>query len=513
MSLIYQKYSFSDYVSSYIIRAQNIESYPILIFYDQTVSESYYYSLIIQNKILIENSSKSNNNINNDDLNIKKVVIPINISDILIGDLSNLSNLSDLNIYIYSLISKYINQTYNPLNNFIIIDCLFDYKKLIDILNNFINYCKNQQSSSQIVQLFKINFIISCLNYYNINELFIISNYDIICLTNFINICTENNIKNDIDSISSYKNLNQSELTKLIVNTNNYAINQYIEIKNVFFIQKQQSFYKIYFLYNNSINAVNYVNQWNKFDNSLIKYINSIDKFQNLNKYNIIINSSYICDTVNNKTIIGYLIKMYKINFIYNYNNNLFIDQYQMGKMNKQIMLMSNNIYNTNNLSDSIYKINGSYFNLSYYLDFSSEYPKIYILSESNTQSNTQSVEITDITNFYKQIDINENGEYYKLIIISNFKYDQVNNIIKNININDPLMIIQPMININNYYIFFIIITKHQFRITRYKINNNKLILDDKMKVNQYYNCAILESNYLSDLFLTPIIINNNIID
>ena len=58
----------------------------------------------------------------------------------------------------------------------------------------------------------------------NIDELFIISNYDIICLTNFINICTENNIKND--NLFNNKSLNEI-VNQTIVN----KIKLYIKVK------------------------------------------------------------------------------------------------------------------------------------------------------------------------------------------------------------------------------------------------------------------------------------------
>ena len=512
MSFIYQKYTFSDYVSSYITKLTNIQQYPILIFYDKNIIPSYYYSLIIQNKILLSDA--------------KKNIIPINISEINISEInisetnSTISNTSTTSItntnnLISSLIGSYLNKQTNILNNFIIIDCLFDYSNLVDILNKFIFWSKQTAKPNQLIPSFQIYFILTCLNYYNIDEVFMNANYDIICLTNFININEKNKTNFNIESVQSYKNLNQIDLINSLVLTNNVSMTQYIEIKNSFFMQKQQSFYKIYYLFNKSTGAINYISQWNKFDNTLIKYLNSIDTFSNINSYNVVSNSSYICDCVNSNTSIGYIIKIYKINFISNNANKLFIDQYQMGKMNKKVTLISNTILNTNDLpdlTDSIYKLDGSYFIPSYYLNFANKTSvKLYIIYGSTRQF----ISINDISTLYEQIDINNNGEHYKLIVMSNFKYDQICTIIP-VNIitsNDPLLTVQPMMDLNNYYLFFIIITKHQFRISRYKITNNKLVLDSKMKTNQYYNCPILENDYLSDLFLSPIIINSNIMD
>ena len=124
-------------------------------------------------------------------------------------------------------------------------------------------------------------------------------------------------------------------------------------------------------------------------------------------------------------------------------------------------------------------------------------------------------MKIIDINNLYQVIDINDSGEYFKLIIFSNFKYDKIDQInnINNINFIDPLLTVQPIINVKNYYLFFLIVSKHQFRLSRYIIDKNELLLDNKMVINQYYNCSILESDYLSDLFLRPIEIYYNKLD
>ena len=180
-----------------------------------------------------------------------------------------------------------------------------------------------------------------------------------------------------------------------------------------------------------------------------------------------------------------------------------------MPNMNKQILFLESNITNTDDLSDSIYRINGTYFTLTYNIILGQTYSRIYIKS----QFVTNYIDITDITNFYGQIDICENEEKFKLIIFSNFKYDKIEQINNNLFFSDPLLTIQPMTNIYNYYLFFLIISKHQFRLSRYIINNDKLILDDKIIINQYYNCSILESDYLSDLFIQPINVYYNKLD
>lgn len=481
MSFIYQKNNFSDYMSQLIINnTQNFLSYPILIFYDQSLTQSYYYALLIKNKILLNNTQ-----------------------NVILVDLST-KNIE------YSFLAQYLDSKKNPLNNFVIVDCLFDYAQLITILNEFINKLNQTQMEQQLlIPYFQIYMIVSCLNYYNINDLFLLTYYDFICLTTFINIYTQNDKSYIIDTESSYKNLNQLDLLKLIVNTNNFTISQYVEIKNVFFSQKQKLFYKIYFLQYKNTNAVNYINQWDKFDSSLIKFFNKIDLWENIINYNTITDAVYICNVVLKNNQIGYLIKIYNISYVYNYNNKIFIDTYNMANMKKQVLFIDSNITKTNDLSDTIYRINGTYFTLTYNIIFGQTYSRIYIKS----QNVTNYIDIIDITNFYQQIDIYENNEHFKLIVFSNFKYDKIEQINNNMYFTDPLLTVQPMTNINNYYLFFLIISKHQFKLSRYVINNNNLILDNKMNINQYYNCAILDSEYLSDLFIQPIEIYYNKLD
>lgn len=478
MSLLYQKNNFSEYMSTLITNnISNVSSYPILIFYDQTIMPSYYYALLIKNKILLNNTQ-----------------------NIILIDLSN-------KIIDNNLLTPYVNSKTNPLNYFVVVDCLFNYAQLIIILSEFANNLNfNQNKYNQLIPAFQIYIMFSCLNYYNIDELFLTTYYDYICLTKFVNIYTQNDKSYVIDTASSYKNLNQSELLNILVKTNNFSISQYVEIKNVYFTQQQKLFYKIYFLYNKNINAVNYINQWNKFDNSFIKFFNNIDLWENIVKYKTVTDAVYICDTVLKNNQIGYIIKIYSISYVYNNNNKIFIDRYNMSNMNKQILFLESNSTTTNDLSDTIYRINGTYFTLTYNIILSQSYSRIYIKS----QFVTNYIDIRDITNFYEQIDISENEEKFKLIVFSNFKYDKIEQINNNIFFSDPLLTIQPMINIYNYYLFFLLISKHQFRLSRYIIDNDKLILDNKMIVNQYYNCAILESDYLSDLFIQPINIYHN---
>lgn len=473
MSFIYEKTNFSDNMSKIIINnTKNILSYPILIFYDQSITPSYYYALLIKNKILLNNTQN---------------VVLVDISTTIIE---------------YNTLTQYLNSKTNSLNNFIVVDCLFNYVQLITILSEFINKLNQlEKQTEQLIPYFQIYMIVSCLNYYNIDDVFLLKYYDYICLTTFINIYTQNDKSYVIDTASSYKNLNQLDLLKLIVNINNFSISQYVEIKNVYFNQKQKLFYKIYFLYNKNTNAINYVNQWDKFDSSFIKFFNKIDLWENIINYNTITDALYICDVVLKNNQISYLIKIYNINYIYNNNNKIFLDRYNMSNMKKQILFIESNITKTDDLSDTIYKINGNYFTLTYNIILGQPYSRIYIKS----QFITNYIDIIDITNFYQQIDICDNDDRFKLIVFSNFKYDKMDKIHNNVNFTDPLLTVQPMININNYYLFFLIISKHQFRLSRYVIINNNLMLDNKMIINQYYNCAILDSDYLSDLFIQPI--------
>jgi hypothetical protein len=506
MSFVYQRNIFSDYIIS-LIDNNDKKIFPIIIFYDQNSNPSYYYALLINKKLLIKYSNK-----NIILINISKPVIPIETTT---QTTQTIEITQQNNLLINSLIINNINTKTNPLNNFIIIDCLFDYSSLINILNEYIIYnnTKKNENSSQIVPLFQPYKIISCLNYYNINKKFMYDNFDLIYKTNFINICSNNKDISHLNSVQSYINLNQTDLLSLLVNTDNFSITQYNEIQNILMPQGYISFYKIYYLFQDSNSVINYINMWSNFDLILIKYINSLDEIQNLIKYNIVHDSIYIYKTAFNNTLLGYLLKIYKIYFISNYNNMLFINQYNMSNFDQIINLESNNIINTNELADTIYKIDGSYFKLNYYLDYNCflYYPKIGI----QIKNNIKFVKINDITNLYESIIIEQDKEQYKLLIISNFKYnfidqiDQINQI-NQINQSDYLKTIDQFSNLDNYYIFFIIISKYQFRISRYIIKNNQLILDDIMKINQYYNCNILESDYVSNIFINPIIIHNN---
>ncbi len=45
-----------------------------------------------------------------------------------------------------------------------------------------------------------------------------------------------------------------------------------------------------------------------------------------------------------------------------------------------------------------------------------------------------------------------------------------------------------------------LILSKHQYRLLRYVVSNNKIKLDDKLEINPWYNNIQL-SNYLSKIY------------
>jgi hypothetical protein len=265
---------------------------------------------------------------------------------------------------------------------------------------------------------------------------------------------------------------------------------------------------------------VKYVETWNNFDKQFIGFFNVMDEWSNIINYNTLFDAMYLKNASLMGNLMGLLIKTYKISYFYNYNNKIFIDNYCMSNMisnKKEILLITTSNYIANDLSDSIYKINGTYFALTYDLICSDSCIEINVKSINNINSMKYSIQISDITKFYSEIDVNDIfNDKYKLIIFSNFKYNKLDEIIQKYELNptmfynDPFITIPFMTDINNYYLFFVIVTKHQFRITRYQVINNLLVIDDTMISNKYYNSAITNSDYLSDLFLSPITIYNN---
>ena len=129
--------TYSVFISSYISYFTPL-IWPIIIIFDSSNKTSLYYSLYIQNKLLL--------------INQKYIIINIDIVDIF-----NMNKLkSDL---------------FNELNSFCILDCIYDIDKFMTFIQT------NLQKKIIIKRIYTI------LNYYNITETKLKLFYDLFLIT------------------------------------------------------------------------------------------------------------------------------------------------------------------------------------------------------------------------------------------------------------------------------------------------------------------------------------------
>ena len=465
---------YSIFISSYIC---NLYNNPIIILYDDTNKSSIYFSLLIQNRILII-------------LPMAKIY-RININNL------NISNLDTKQ-----------NQQY------VLLDCIYD----IDILIKFIN--------TELKDLICLYKIITIINYYKIDSSVLKKSFDIFYKCVFINIIDnllykklDNKFVNDL----VYKTLDRDHLLDIFVIPSVNTLNNFIEIQNNFVVQHVSEFYGIYFLKNKMIESFNYVNKWIKFDQKLIKYINDLDEFENIFNYYIVNDSNIVYNNyMTDAKMINYL-KKFPINYLSNYNNKLYINSYFMDNFNGIINLTTSSQIIDNTLTQSIYKINDKQFipSINLLIDDKTsstplgttefvQFPSTKVFGNLQntyiqimTKDNTYNVSLDNIIRLFEIIDIYDLSNKYKLIIYTNFKFNLISEF--DINYLDEYLHDLTKFNIN-----ILIISVNQFKLTRYNIIDNQIKIDSLIDYNSYYNPVINSGDYLSQLYFNQIEINHN---
>jgi hypothetical protein len=447
--------TYSIFISSYIAYFNPLIR-PLIIIFDSSNKTSLYYSLYIQNKLLL--------------INQKYMIINIDIKDLF--DVNKLK--SDL---------------FSELNTFSILDCIYD----IDNLMTFIQ--TNLQNKIIIQKIYTI------LNYYNITEEKLKLFYDLFLITEYINIINTslfNQLNNQYVDELVFKDLDQQNLLSTFVISNDKTLNRFEEIKNYFIIQSISDYYKIYFLKYNLNNAFIYILRWSYFDKKLITYINSFDTFDNLINYQIINFGSIVCQNYLEDIKMKPFLSYYPIRFISNYNNILSIDEYKMDsyEYKKKLGLIFYKVIYTSNFSDSIYKLDGNIFE------------PIIIINELIPETLEYKLKLKTSTNAYDicligsdliELEIIDNLDIYKCIIFLQLKYD----LLKDIDNEYQKM--------DDFYIQILIIAKKQYCLKRYIIVNNELLIDTDIDINIWYNPSIKKGNYRSQIFFNDLIIYYNI--
>ena len=478
---------YSIFISSYIAYfVPNI--WPIIILFDSSNKTSLYYSLFIQNKILLL-------------------------------DLGHQIQTIDLKIELLS------TNTTNTTNMFIILDCIYDISKLLKFIEtNFQN------------QIMNISKIYTILNYYNIDENKLKESYDILSKMEFLNIISPSifsKLNYQYIDICLYKELDQNKLLNTFVIPDDFALNRFKEITNYFITQSVTDYYKIYFLKNKLDNAYMYVSKWSYFSNDLIKFINSLDSFDNLINYQIINNGSLVCQNYMEDIQMNIFLTHYPIIYVSNYNNTLLIDNYTMTSYNyqKKLSLLTNDKININYLTDSIYKINGTTFNPELKIINLDQESNIYSLKLSTTTNTydinlsmylfrsdkvVQSTEPIDqstepidqstepIGQSTEPIDKSTEQVIIKMDIIDNLDTYCVY-IYLQLKFNKLKEIPREYLKISDFFIQLLIISKKQFNLKRYIILNDELLIDSDIDINIWYNPYINKGDYLSQIFFNDL--------
>ena len=446
--------TYSIFISSYIAYSTPL-ILPIIIIFDSSNKTSLYYSLYIQNKLLI--------------INQKYMIINIDIKDLF-------------------NINKLKSDLFNEFNSFCILDCIYD----IDNLMTFIQ--TNLQNKIIIQKIYTV------LNYYNITETKLKLFYDLFLITDYINIINSslfNQLNNQYVDKLVFKDLDQQSLLSTFVISDDKTLNRFEEIKNYFIIQSISDYYKIYFLKYNLINALIYIIKWSYFDKNLITYINSFDTFDNLINYQIINIGSLVCQNYLEDIQMKPFLSYYPIRYISNYNNILSIDEYNMNsyEYKKKLRQISYNVISTSNYSDSIYKLDGNIFEpiiiINELIPETFEY-------KLKLKTSTDTYDICLINSNLIEIEIKDNLDIYKCIIYAQLKYD----LLKYINNEYQKM--------DDFYIQILIIGKKQYCLKRYIIINNELLIDIDIDINIWHNPLIKKGNYRSQIFFNDLIIYYN---
>ena len=439
--------------------------WPIIIIFDSSNKTSLYYSLYIQNKLLL--------------INQKYIIISIDIVDIF-----NMNKLK--------------SELFNELNSFCILDCIYDIDKFMTFIQT------NLQNKIIIKRIYTI------LNYYNITETKLKLFYDLFLITEYINIINSslfNQISNQYVDKLVFKDLDPNSLLSTFIISDDNILNRFKEIKNYFIIQSISDYYKIYFLKYNLNNAFSYIMKWSYFNKNLIKYINSLDIFDNLINYQIINIGSLVCQNFLFDIIMKPFLLYYPIRYISNYNNILSIDEYNMYsyEYKKKLGLIYYKKISTSNLSDSIYKLDGNIFEpiitINELIPETFEY-KLKIKTSTDTYDICLISKLINsdlINSDLIEIEIKDNLDIYKCIIFLQLKYD----LLKEIN-NEYL-------KMDDFYVQVLIIGKKQYSLKRYIILDNELLIDTDIDINIWHNPSIKKGNYRSQIFFNDIIIYYNI--
>ena len=438
---------FSDYIVSIVIE-NNTNNIPIYIYYDSSISETLYYSLLINNKLLI-----------------KDKLLNVILFDLAIDN---------------TVITSRLNTTCQKI---IIIDCVFELKVLI-------NYIRSNNLLSNIANIY------TYLNYYNTSIIDLKDDFLIYYLCIFINIINAERLKlysHNYETKYSYRELCKNDLIYQLVKSDEKSLSKYVEILNTYILHKYDSFYRIYFICNFHGEIIKYINLWEILDPLLISYINSFNTFDYLTKYNIINDTSFIYSNIKKMTPLYYLFIKFPIVYFSSVDEKIFINRFEIINSNDhfksdyKIKLKSNLIYKTDQLSDSIYKITGNSFmpNISY--------ENNAIIIKTSDSVNMIDLSKTNIFDLNINMYISESGEIYHLFILSNLKFNQFI-------YNEPDVDQIDISLIDNYYIFVLILSKHQYRLLRYVLIDNKMKLDEKLEINPWYN-NIQSSNYMSKLY------------
>jgi hypothetical protein len=477
--------TYSIFISSYIANFTPL-IYPIIILFDGSNKTSLYYSLYIQNRILLINKQ----------YNIITIDIKINFET--------------------KLFEPYISDKFTF---FYILDCIYDIEKCLTYIQS------NLEDKIQIAKIYSI------LNYFNMSEIKLKLFYYLLSKTVVINIIDYflfKSLNNQYLTPLVYKDLDQNNLISTFVVSSDISLNNFRETKNYFIIQSVSDYYKIYFLKHNLNNSFLYVMKWNYFSYELIHFINSLDEFDNLINYQIVSVSNIVCQNYLEDLVIQPFLINYPIRYISNYNNILMIDNYIMKSFSYQnkLKLIDNNIMKTSNFSDSIYKINGSVFEplltldnmdpsiFKYTLRLSTSNSSFNIVLYNNQSDKTNSDKTNsdktnydktnydktnyDKTDFY-ETDITDNSDIYNVKIYLQLKYDKLKTLKKE------------YIQMEDFYIQMLIISKKQYNLKRYIIINNQLMEDNDIDINIWYNPFIKKGNFLSQIFFDDIIVYNNI--